>query len=80
MNHTNITIELKAKTLSPNGLLFYSNTESIYMMLYLERGYLMFKFSCGFQTMLLTEMERPVNNGFEMNIKTEFVFFNRHAQ
>lgn len=71
LNYTNITVEFKAKTLSPNGLLFYSNVDNIYMMLYLERGYLTFKFSCGFQTMLLTEMEIPLNNGYEMDIKTE---------
>lgn len=70
INHTNILFDFKAKTLSSDGLLFYSNVDSVYTMLYLENGYLMFKFSCGFQTMLLSELERPVNNGFDMYIKS----------
>lgn len=68
-NRTNISFEFKAKTLSSDGLVFYVNVDSVYMMLYLEEGYLMFKFSCGYQTMLLSELEIPVNNGFDMHIK-----------
>lgn len=71
MNHTNISFDFNARTLSSEGLVFYTNVDSIYMMLYLENGYLMFKFSCGYQTMLLSELEIPVNNGFDIHIRTK---------
>lgn len=71
VNHTNVAFDFTARTLSADGLVFYSNVDSTYMMLYLENGYLMFKFSCGYQTMLLSELERPVNNGFDMHIRTK---------
>nr|XP_015835340.1 PREDICTED: protein eyes shut isoform X1 [Tribolium castaneum]XP_015835341.1 PREDICTED: protein eyes shut isoform X1 [Tribolium castaneum] len=71
---TNISIELDAKTLSSKGLLFYSNTDSTYMVLYIENGHLKFKFSCGYQTMLLSELKVPVNNGDLMKIKAKLEF------
>ncbi|KAJ3655012.1 hypothetical protein Zmor_014159 [Zophobas morio] len=71
---TNITIELEAKTLSTKGLLFYVNTDSTYMVLYIENGHLKFKFSCGYQTMLLSELKVPVSNGDLMKIKAKLDF------
>ncbi|RZC32093.1 eyes shut [Asbolus verrucosus] len=71
---SNISIELDAKTLSNKGLLFYSNIDSTYMVLYIENGHLKFKFSCGYQTMLLSELKVPVNNGDLMKIKAKLEF------
>lgn len=68
---TNISIEVDAKTLASKGLLFYSNTDSTYMVLYIENGHLKFKFSCGYQTMVLSEVKTPVNNGDLMKIKAK---------
>lgn len=41
------------------------------MSVYIEEGYLKFKFSCGYQTMLLSELNVPVNNGYLMNVKAK---------
>lgn len=41
---------------------------SHYMALFLQRGLLQFQFSCGLQTMLLSELEAPINTGHEMII------------
>lgn len=68
---TKISIEFKAKTLSTSGVIFYANSDSSYMSLYIEHGHLKFRFSCGFQSMLLSELKNPVNNGYEMKIKAE---------
>uniref|UniRef100_A0A8D8ZB33 Protein eyes shut n=1 Tax=Cacopsylla melanoneura TaxID=428564 RepID=A0A8D8ZB33_9HEMI len=38
------------------------------MSLYLEDGLLKFQFSCGVQTMLFSEVQIRVNNGFDINI------------
>lgn len=66
-----MTIELEAKTLATKGLIFYSNTDSTYMVLYIENGHLKFKFSCGYQTMLLSELKVPVSNGDLIKIKAK---------
>lgn len=36
------------------------------MALYLEEGLLKFKFSCGLQTMLLSEVQFHINNGYDL--------------
>ncbi|KAL1513285.1 hypothetical protein ABEB36_002710 [Hypothenemus hampei] len=74
----NISIEFEAKTVSINGLLFYTHLDNTYMTLYVKNGFLMFKFSCGFQTMLLSELEVPINNGFLINIKASLEFSKDH--
>ncbi|KAJ8920609.1 hypothetical protein NQ315_004748 [Exocentrus adspersus] len=74
LNFSHISIEFDAKTVSDRGLLFYVNIDTTYMALYVEDGYLKFKFSCGYQTMLLSELKVPVNNGFAMKIKAELEF------
>lgn len=71
LNMTHTSVEFKAKTLASSGLIFYANSENSYMALYIENSHLKFKFSCGFQTMLLSEVEVPVNNGYEMLVKAE---------
>ncbi|KAK9747245.1 hypothetical protein QE152_g5481 [Popillia japonica] len=73
-NLTHTSVEFKAKTLASSGLIFYTNSENSYMALYIENGHLKFKFSCGFQTMLLSEVEVPVNNGHDMLVKAELKF------
>ncbi|XP_066258765.1 protein eyes shut [Euwallacea similis] len=70
----NISLEFEAKTLSNQGLLFYTHSSSTYMALYVMDGFLMFKFSCGYQTMLLSELKVPVNNGYSMNVKASLNF------
>lgn len=44
------------------------------MILFVQNGQLKFQFSCGFQTMLLSELEVPVNTGYEISIKARLVF------
>lgn len=66
-----ISVEFRAKTLSNGGVIFYANTDASYMSLYIEHGHLKFRFSCGFQSMLLTELKNTVNNGYIMKIKAE---------
>lgn len=39
------------------------------MTLFIKDGFLAFKFSCGYQTMLLSELKVPVNDGWTMNVK-----------
>lgn len=69
-NTTGITVQLKARTFSSEGLILYANIgQEIYMCLYIHKGLLKFKFSCGYQTMLLSELEIPINNGYELGIK-----------
>ncbi|CAH1977391.1 unnamed protein product [Acanthoscelides obtectus] len=66
-NH--VSIQLEAKTMAEDGLLFYSITDKFYMGLYIEHGFLKFKFSCGYQTMLLSELKTSVNDGHKITIK-----------
>lgn len=44
--------------------------KGVYMQLYMVAGLLKFKFSCGYQTMLLSELKTFVNKGFSMKIET----------
>ncbi|KAI5704103.1 hypothetical protein M8J75_002023 [Diaphorina citri] len=64
-----VVLGLGVRTLAPTGLIFYAQVSSnIYMSLYLEDGLLKFQFSCGVQTMLFSEVQIRVNNGFDINI------------
>lgn len=54
--------------------MFYATIDLTYMILYIENGYLKFKFSCGYQTMLLSEVKVPVNNGNLMKIKARYFY------
>ncbi|KAJ8974428.1 hypothetical protein NQ317_019280 [Molorchus minor] len=76
LNLSHIVLEFEAKTMANNGILFYSNVDTTYMALYMQEGFLKFRFSCGYQTMLLSEVKVPVNNGYNMNIKAELEFSN----
>lgn len=69
LNYSHILIEFDGKTMSDNGLLFYVNVDTTYMALYIQGSFLKFKFSCGYQTMLLSELKVPVNNGYTIKIQ-----------
>lgn len=68
-------IELKARTRAMDGLILLAAAQatkgSHYMALFLHKGLLQFQFSCGLQTMLLSELETPVNTGYEILIQAE---------
>ena len=68
-------IELKARTRAMNGLILLAAAQGTkgghYMALFLHKGLLQFQFSCGLQTMLLSELETPVNTGNEILIQAE---------
>lgn len=65
-------VELAARTRARDGLILLSVAQGSrgghYMALFLHNGLLQFQFSCGLQTMLLSELETPVNNGHEFHI------------
>ncbi|XP_074032841.1 eyes shut isoform X2 [Leptinotarsa decemlineata] len=69
-----ISLEFEAMTMANDGLLFFCNIDLPHMALYMENGYLKFRFSCGYQTMLLSELKVPVNEGYTMNIKAGLDF------
>ncbi|XP_069677103.1 protein eyes shut isoform X2 [Periplaneta americana] len=63
-------IEVAARTMAPTGVLLYAHlTPDMYMYLYLEDGLLKFQFSCGVQTMLFSEVQLRVNNGFDLAVQ-----------
>lgn len=68
-------IELKVRTRATNGLIMLAAAQGTkgghYMTLFLQKALLQFQFSCGLQTMLLSELETPVNTGHEINIRAE---------
>lgn len=70
-----LKIELKARTRATEGLIILAagtgNRGGHYMALFLHRGLLQFQFSCGLQTMLLSELEAPINSGHEFMIHAE---------
>lgn len=77
-NALSVQIELKARTRAMDGLIILlaaqGNKGGHYMSLFLHSGLLQFQFSCGLQTMLLSELETPVNTGDEIIIQAEYVF------
>nr|XP_019544869.2 protein eyes shut [Aedes albopictus] len=76
-----ISVRFKAKMTSREGLIMLAAAEgndgSHYVALFLHKGLLQFQFSCGLQTMLLSEIEGPVNNGYELHIKVGLNFNDR---
>ncbi|XP_045472679.1 protein eyes shut [Harmonia axyridis] len=69
-----VDIEFEAKTVTSNGLIFHLVADKIFMSLYIRNGFLEFKFSCGYQTMLLKELRTPVNEGYTMHIEAKLHF------
>lgn len=68
-------VQLKVRTRATNGLIMLAAAQGTkgghYMALFLQKGLLQFQFSCGLQTMLLSELETPVNTGHEITIRAE---------
>ncbi|KOB77926.1 Crumbs, partial [Operophtera brumata] len=57
-NTTSIDIAFNAKTLLSDGQIMHVDIATgVYMQLYMNSGLLKFKFSCGYQTMLLSELK-----------------------
>ncbi|PZC83323.1 hypothetical protein B5X24_HaOG208087 [Helicoverpa armigera] len=70
-NATSINIEFNAKTLITDGQILHADiAKGVYMQLFMNSGLLKFKFSCGYQTMLLSELKTFVNKGYPMKIET----------
>lgn len=67
-----IDVVFRGRTRATEGLIMLAVGQgthgSHYMALFLQRGLLQFQFSCGLQTMLLSELEAPINTGHEMII------------
>lgn len=74
-NLLSMQIEIKARTRAMDGIILLAAAQgtkgSHYMALFLHKGLLQFQFSCGLQTMLLSELETPVNSGNEILIQAE---------
>ncbi|KAJ4436335.1 hypothetical protein ANN_18966 [Periplaneta americana] len=74
-------IEVAARTMAPTGVLLYAHlTPDMYMYLYLEDGLLKFQFSCGVQTMLFSEVQLRVNNGFDLAVQVTNLSFPRYMR
>ncbi|XP_039765026.1 protein eyes shut [Pararge aegeria] len=70
-NSTSMSIGFNAKTLITDGQIMHVDiADGAYMKLYMESGLLKFEFSCGYQTMLLSELKTYVNKGYLMRIET----------
>ncbi|CAF4870332.1 unnamed protein product [Pieris macdunnoughi] len=70
-NSTSLAIGFEARTLiTDGGIMHVEIAQGVYMELYMNTGLLKFKFSCGYQTMLLSELKTFVNKGFPMKIET----------
>ncbi|VVC99473.1 unnamed protein product, partial [Leptidea sinapis] len=75
-NDTTINIQFDAKTLISDGKIMHVDiAKGVYMELYLNMGLLKFEFSCGYQTMLLSEVKTFVNKGHPMRIETRLDFY-----
>lgn len=65
-----LKIDLQLKTKSKSGIIMHAFfDEERYVLLYMELGQLKFQFSCGLQTMLLGEIDTPINNGVNVDIE-----------
>lgn len=72
-NTTTIDVGFNAKTLLSEGQIMHVDIATgVYMQLYMSTGLLKFKFSCGYQTMLLSELKTFVNKGYPMRIETRY--------
>lgn len=78
-----IKIALKARTRATDGLILLAIAQGSkgghYTALFLHKGLLQFQFSCGLQTMLLSELEAPINTGHELHIQVELDFSRNHS-
>lgn len=78
-----INIELRARTRASDGLILLAIAQGTqgghYTALFLHNGLLQFQFSCGLQTMLLSELEAPINTGNEFTIHVALDFSRNHS-
>jgi protein eyes shut len=78
-----INIELKARSRATDGLILLAiaqGTKGVhYTALFLHKGLLQFQFSCGLQTMLLSELEAPINTGHEFTVQVALDFSRNHS-
>ncbi|KAK1120827.1 hypothetical protein K0M31_011030 [Melipona bicolor] len=75
-NNATLKIFVRLKTRYKDGIILhvYFDDEK-YALVYLEYGSLKFQFSCGLETMLLGEIDSPIDNGYEADIDTRFQYF-----
>ena len=65
-----LRIYCRLKTKAKSGVLLHAFfDDERYVLLYMEGGQLKFQFSCGLQTMLLGEIDSPINNGFDVDVE-----------
>ncbi|XP_076687033.1 eyes shut isoform X2 [Andrena cerasifolii] len=80
-NKKNATLRIfvRLRTRFKDGIILhvYFDDEK-YALVYLEYGSLKFQFSCGLETMLLGEIDSPIDNGYEVDIDTRFQYFMRN--
>ncbi|XP_068989668.1 protein eyes shut isoform X3 [Neodiprion pinetum] len=70
-----VRIFIRLKTQSKNGILVHAFfDDDRYILLHMEVGQLKFQFSCGLQTMLLGEIDSPINNGYDVDIEMRFQY------
>jgi len=78
-----INVELRARTRATDGLIMLAIAQGPqgghYTALFLHKGLLQFQFSCGLQTMLLSELEAPINTGHEFTIHVALDFSRNHS-
>lgn len=78
-----INIQLRARTRATDGLVLLAIAQGTqgghYTALFLHKGLLQFQFSCGLQTMLLSELEAPINTGHEFTIQVALDFSRNHS-
>ncbi|CAK9831479.1 Protein eyes shut [Anthophora retusa] len=78
-NNATLRIFVRLRTSFKDGIILhvYFDDEK-YALVYLEYGSLKFQFSCGLETMLLGEIDSPIDNGYEADIDTRFQYFMRN--
>ncbi|XP_076162943.1 eyes shut [Ptiloglossa arizonensis] len=78
-NNATLKIFVRLRARFKDGIILhvYFDNEK-YALVYLEYGSLKFQFSCGLETMLLGEIDSPVDNGYEVDIDTRFQYFMRN--
>ncbi|KAK0086615.1 hypothetical protein PV325_002858 [Microctonus aethiopoides] len=70
-----LKIYLRLKTKAKSGIVMHAFfDEERYVLLYMELGQLKFQFSCGLQTMLLGEIDTPINNGHYVDVEMKFKY------
>lgn len=82
-NILSINVELRARTRATDGLILlaiaHGSKGGHYTALFLHKGLLQFQFSCGLQTMLLSELEAPINTGHEFTVQVALDFSRNHS-